>query len=440
VWYTAACLGIACAGLLTGSARAWAGLPEYVRQPDPAYTWQLKSKISTPRGLIYDLHLVSQVWHGIKWEHQLQVYQPSGTMPKATMLIYNTGGQANPSTIAIGMDLARKTGTPCAILYHIPNQPLLGNKKEDTLIAETFVRYLETRDDTWPLLFPMVKSVVRALDTLQAFSQQTWPQKVEHFVLAGASKRGWTTWLTAAVEPRLKAIAPMVIDTLNMTKQMDHQLEAFGKYSEQIDDYTHRGLVPLPDTPEAKQLWRMVDPYFYRDQLSLPKLLIMGNNDPYWTADALNLYWDGLKGERWICYVPNAGHNLRQRHANGKEDTTQAISALGAFARHQILGVPLPKLDWKHDDQDGKLRLTVTAVSTPRAARLWVAHALTQDFRKAVWQEQAMQKRDKDTMHGLVERPQFGFVAFFGQLEYGLDGLDYQLATQVRVAGRAREK
>jgi PhoPQ-activated pathogenicity-related protein len=66
------------------------------------------------------------------------------------------------------------------------------------------------------------------------------------------------------------------------------------------------------------------------------KLLINGVNDPYWTTDALNLYWDDLPGDKWVTYVPNAGHNLEQ-HADGKKDRTRAVNALAAFARHQTV-------------------------------------------------------------------------------------------------------
>jgi PhoPQ-activated pathogenicity-related protein len=71
----------------------------------------------------------------------------------------------------------------------------------------------------------------------------------------------------------VKAIAPLVIDTLNMPAQMKGQVAAFGKPSEMIKDYTERKLVPIPDTPEAQKLWRMIDPYVYRDKLTLPKLI-----------------------------------------------------------------------------------------------------------------------------------------------------------------------
>jgi PhoPQ-activated pathogenicity-related protein len=432
-------VGLAVIGGMIWSAPVRADLKSYVERPEPAFSWKLKEKIDHPLGTVYDLRLVSQTWQEITWEHQLQVYQPRDIAPTPTILLWNQGGNASQVTIAHGMELAFKTRAPVAFLYNIPNQPLFDGKKEDALIAETFVRYLKTKDENWPLLLPMVKSLVKAMDALQAFSKDEWKQPLDSFIVTGGSKRGWTSWLTAAADPRVKAIAPMVIDTLNMRAQMPHQLKSFGGYSEQIADYTRLGLVGMKETPEVKRLFDLVDPYSYRDKLTLPKLIINGNNDPYWTTDALNLYWDDLKGDKWVLYVPNAGHNLLQKTKDGKDDRTLAVNALSLFARQQIAGKSMPQLQWKHDDVEGKMRLTVQAKPAPVAARLWSAQAPTFDFRKAEWVEQPAALKD-GTATGEVAPPAKGCLAFYGDLEFELDGMKYHLSTQIRVAGKPEEK
>jgi PhoPQ-activated pathogenicity-related protein len=413
---------------------ARADLAAYLKKPEPAFAWKLVRNASSGAGTVYTLRLTSQTWQGIGWEHDLQVFVPKGVRVGSTLVLWNTGGKPGLGSMALGLELARKAQAPLAFLYGIPNQPLLDGKKEDALIAETFVRYLKTKDENWPLLFPMVKSLVKAMDALQAFARAEWKTEVKHFVVAGASKRGWTSWLTAAADPRVKGVAPLVIDTLNMARQLPHQLRSFGAYSEQIRDYTRRGLVPLPDTPEARRLWGLVDPWTYRERLTLPKLIVNGTNDPYWSQDALNLYWDDLKGDKWVLYVPNAGHNLQQRHADGRHDMTRAANTLATFFRSQQTGKPLPRLTWRHDEADGKFRLTATSAPAPRAARLWLAEAATRDFREATWEEQAV-RLDRGSAVGTVAGPKEGYRAFFIECEYEQDGLPYYLSTQLRIVG-----
>jgi PhoPQ-activated pathogenicity-related protein len=304
------------------------------------------------------------------------------------------------------------------------------------LIAETFVRYLKTKDENWPLLFPMVKSVVKAMDVLQAFGKQEWNKPVESFIVSGASKRGWTTWLTAAVDERVGAIAPMVIDTLNMRAQMPRQLEAFGAYSTRLMPYTSRGLVPIPETPEGQRLLSMVDPWAYREKLKLPKLIINGTNDFYWATDALNVYWNDLPGNKWALYVPNAGHDMRRRDKIDPNPLGYLINGLASFIRHQVSGASMPSLTWTHDREKNKLRLTIQAMPAPSGARLWVAQAPTQDFRTAKWKEQAVTVSNP-AMTGEVALPEEGYLAFFGELDYEIDGLRYHLSTQLQVAGKS---
>jgi PhoPQ-activated pathogenicity-related protein len=432
-------------------------LTDYVARPEPDFAWKLVDKAESDGNAVYTLRLTSQRWHDELWEHDLLVFVPKGatrtdTPPAAgggpaagpaaagtTVVLYNTGGTANAGNRVLGVEIARRVKAPVAILFGIPKQPLYGGKKEDALIAETFVRYLETGDGSWPLLFPMAKSVVKAMDAVQALAKQEWKSEVTGFVVTGASKRGWTSWLTAATgDKRVKAIAPMVIDTLNFQKQMPNQLASFGRYSEMIHDYEERKLLPLPDTTEARKLWAMVDPWVYRNRLTLPKMLIHGTNDPYWAQDATNVYWDDLKGEKHLLYVPNAGHGLtpeEQPNVKGtKKDPfpMKAIDTLAAFGRHVITGKPMANLTWKHTDAAGGPTLEVTTDVPAKDMRGWVTESDTRDFRRSKWTPVASHGNPTTAATMTVARSG-KFQALFGEAEYEIDGLRYSLSTQIRI-------
>ena len=213
------------------SRRAKRGLDDYVKKPDSAFAWSQTGTMETPAGTITTLALTSQVWQGITWKHELTVYDPRELAYADAMLLFITGGdhnsKQNDNDHKQAFMLAQLCGARVAVLRQVPNQPLLGDKTEDELIAETFVRYLKTKDENWPLLFPMTKSAVRAMDALQAFSKEK-AKPVTRFVVTGGSKRGWTTWLTGAVDDRVVAIAPMVIVTLNMGKQGPQPAQGLG--------------------------------------------------------------------------------------------------------------------------------------------------------------------------------------------------------------------
>jgi PhoPQ-activated pathogenicity-related protein len=407
---------------MSGIARA--GLDEYVKKPDPAFAWSEAGSGSTPAGTYTELKLTSQVWKGITWNHALYVYQPSPLAHADAVLLFITG---HDNGFKPGLDdhksaftLARACGARVAVLHQVPNQPLLEGKEEDELISETFVRYLQTGDEEWPLLFPMVKSAVRAMDAVQAWAEKHG-QPATRFVVSGGSKRGWTTWLTGAVDDGVIAIAPMVIVMLNLGPQGPNQLKVWGQYSEQIHDYVERGLMERVQTPSGTRLWRMVDPYTYRERLTKPKLLINGTNDRYWTLDALDLYWGGLKGPKYLVELPNAGHGLDQNR-------DWAINGLGAFFRQVVTGRPLPKLSWQFDAGDrGEATLTIRADPAPRAARLWTAQSASRDFRESRWQSRPL--RPGPTIDDRIPPPADGRMVLFGELEYEADGIPYHLTT-----------
>jgi PhoPQ-activated pathogenicity-related protein len=411
---------------LAGTATvAQAALDDYVKKPDSAFAWAQTGNHSTPAGNIVSLELTSQVWQRIPWKHDLRVYEPREVTYPDAVLLFITGGsndrKASDEDHKQAFGLAQLCGARVAVLPQVPNEPLLGGKTEDELIAETFVRYLQTKDENWPLLFPMVKSAVRAMDAVQAWAKEHKKPAVTRFVVTGGSKRGWTTWLTGAVDQRVVAIAPMVIVMLNLGKQGPNQLKVWGKYSEQIHDYVERGLMEKVETPTGTKLWKMVDPYMFRDRLTLPKLLINGANDRYWTLDALDLYWNDLRGPKYLVELPNAGHGL-QTHRDW------AMSDLGVFFRHVIAKRPLPQLSWDLTRGTGNGSvLTIRSEPAPQAARLWTARSDTRDFRESRWESTALTPGKAIT--GTVPASTSGHLASFGELEYQLDGMPFHLTT-----------
>jgi PhoPQ-activated pathogenicity-related protein len=411
-------------------------LVDYVAKKDESFSWKLTDTRRTESGTVYELDLVSQTWHDIKWDHKLQVFVPKDAKPQATMVLWNQGGTPNLLSGLLGLKIADRIKAPVAFLFGVPKQPLFDGKREDSLIAETFVQYLETKDGSWPLLFPMVKSVVKAMDALQQFAKQEWAFELKDFVVTGASKRGWTAWLTAATgDPRVKAIAPIVIDTLNLPVQMKNQVAAFGKPSAMIRDYTARKLIPIPETPEGQKLWKMVDPWVYREKLALPKMIINGANDPYWPLDALNSYWDDLKGDKWVLYVPNAGHDLRELDKDGNRNLlpTRAVDTLAAFCYCQIFDKKMPKLIWTVTEKADVSEIKLDFEGKYRAQRICVAEAETRDFRKSRWSDQIFVQSETgtDSSTGFTFKPVAAYRAAFIECEYEVDKLTFTLSSRI---------
>lgn len=316
----------------------------------------------------------SQVWQGVTWKHHLVWIEPEKDVNSDLAILYCTGGDVNELDLAEGEKIANLAGVPVALLHHIPFQPIF-DLWEDDLIAQTFVMYLETKDPTWPLLFPMVQTAVSAMTLVEDFTQGT----IKRFIPTGVSKRGWTSWLSAAVDPRVAGVVPASIDVLNMGTQMRHQMETWGTFSEQIQSYTTQQLEAAPEQSEAGQrLLQMVDPYYYREKLTMPKIIMTGTNDRYWQVDSASLYFDSLPGPKWMCSCPNHGHNLGNRHA--------MHCALAALAESLSDRIAMPSPNWEWHGHEA------TVGGEADEYRLWEAEGVGYDFRDAAWVVKAENK------------------------------------------------
>lgn len=403
----------------------WAGpLEDYVVRPDTSYAWRVSGKSEMDGIEVVAIELDSQTWQNILWKHKLYIAKPAVLRNPRTALLQVASRVGDKEWEQI-RQVVQRAGTIVAIVTSVPNQPLFDGRQEDALIALTFDRYLKTGDETWPLLLPMVKSAVRAMDTVQAWATETHQISVERFVVSGVSKRGWTTWLAGAIDKRVCAIAPVVIDTLNMKAQTEWAARVYGRQSEKISDYTDLDLVDKMDMPEMVRLQGMVDPYSYRAHYTMPKLLILGTNDPYWTVDSLRHYWNDLPEPKAVYQAPNTGHRAGS--------TPEAVRTLSEFLRMVAEGEDLPRMKWRMRG-DGGAHVSVTSDRPAQKALLWQASSATRDFRKAKWHSRPLElDASQRQVDAGVATPSDGFAAFMVEYTFAAAGGDYRLSTQVQV-------
>ncbi|WP_448376473.1 PhoPQ-activated protein PqaA family protein [Fervidobacterium sp.] len=336
----------------------------------------VSSSSSAVGGKFFLLNVKSQVWRGIEWNHKVGIYIPRRLVYKNHGIIMVTGSAPRDpiSNLNQYAFVIESIGAPFVILWDIPNQPIFG-LREDALIAYTLSKYIETGEEDWPLLFPMVKSVVSTMNCVQDFLKKELQLDVQKFLLTGGSKRGWTTYLTAAVDERVFAIVPVVYDNLNLPAQMKKQLEHYGTFSEQIKDYTKYSLTKMmaeASHDEIPDIVKAIDPYYYIAKLRMPKLIVVGTNDPYWVVDSSQLYFWDLPDTKFAYVMPNEVHNIGNQ--------LEFFNTLRAFF---ILSVAnkLPELSWQ-ETENGIILETSEELEY---AKGWFATSDTLDFRKALW-------------------------------------------------------
>ena len=421
------CVSVVASLLTIGlTAFGWAdALEHYVATPDTNHAWKLVSQDQLDGLVVTHLEMTSQQWREHLWTHQMQIVRPARVRNTDIAFLFITGDGNGRGDLPLLRTLAERAGAVAAVVTRVPNQPLYDGRKEDALIAYTFDQYQKTGDETWPLLFPMVKSAMRAMDTVQAFVDKEQHQKVERFVVGGASKRGWTTWLTAAVDGRVKAIAPMVIDMLNMQKQMEWAEKCYGRQSEKIHDYTDLNLHLKLEEPRMAQLRSWVDPYSYRRRYTMPKLLLLGTNDRYWTVDSLRHYWDDLPEPKLIYQTPNAGHDLGDR-----KDATQTLAAFFQIVADRQ---DLPQLKWSFKGEP-VAQISLTVNPPARSARLLTCDSADRDFRNDIWTSRVLQNTPSNRAEGREPLPSQGYRACLAEVTLMTPtGQEYKLSTEAYV-------
>jgi len=382
-------------------------LDDYVNKPDPNFKWRdTGSEIKLAFGKGYLLNVTSQQWldetravgpNGALWTHQVLVIVPDEIKVKDRAMIYITGGcNENPGLPSATDEepllmslVSKQTGSIGVVLFQIPNchmmypsDPSKSHRSEDAMISWAWHQFLTTQDPEWLPRLPMVKAAMAAMRSVQEYTTEKKLAEIDGWLVSGASKRGWTTWMTGAVNcptcPKVVALAPIVPIVPDLKAAMHHMFQAYGGWTFAFDDYTAVNLTREVDSPGFEALLKIVDPMSYIDRLAkLPKAVILASDDEFMMFEWTRLWYSNNWGETHLTICPNAEHS----EATG---IPTLVPTLANFANSVYLNGTRPKYDFSLDLEKGKI--TVTVPETQKVGKVVLRHAHTlghkrRDFR-----------------------------------------------------------
>ena len=332
------------------------------------FSYEIKDSVITNTYKTYHIKMYSGKWltenevNITDWWHWVDIVVPKDVNSDKALMFIGGGTRLDNNSFldSITKEHAVQTKSVIAHISNIPFQPISfkgSNGKEfyeDDLIAYGWEKFLingaKDIDLKWLARFPMTRAVSRGFDVVENITKKT-KIPVSSFFVAGASKRGWTTWTTAAVDSRVIGMAPIVIDMLNVRPSMQNHYKAYGEWSIAIEDYENHNIMEWMNSKEYDKLLDHVEPYEFIEKFSsIPKFLINGTIDEFFVTDSWRFYWDDLKGVKHLQYVPNGNHGLIG-------DYYMTLKNLMSYYFRVINDLKMPNFDWKVEKDSVYVRI-----------------------------------------------------------------------------------
>ena len=367
----------------------YTSMSDYIESTKNEFSYDIQEVIYEEKWTGFHIKMISGEWldskkvDQVEWWHYVDIVIPKQTT-KSTGIMFIDGGEKSDDYFRLdsqSIENSIKTESVIVNVSNIPFQPLnfLSSKQEsfeeDDLIAFAWNKFLKQgakqKDVEWLPRFPMTRAIVRAMDLAQEIVLQNDIQ-VKDFVVSGASKRGWTSWTTAAVDNRVKAVVPMVIDMLNLVPSFENHYRSYGEFSPAVQEYVNYNIQDWLGSEEFKRLMSYIEPFSFIDKFTMPKYIINAGSDEFFSTDSWRFYYDKLPSKKIIRYVPNKNHSLDGRYLT--ED-------LVSYFYRIINDIEIPTLNWNlidnkliaELDYDGEYDVSVWTAKNDngRDFRLW---------------------------------------------------------------------
>eukprot|EP01080_Neovahlkampfia_damariscottae_P006148 gene6148-10155_t len=408
-------------------------LEEYVNRADPSYSYKLHTEFAYIGGTGYLLNVTSQTWLSKEEmshptiRHWVVILKPTKLVHTKKPLMILVNGQSKeqePPTVVPNLfaPITALTNSIVVLVFQIPFQrvsfPNHGEPKfrqEDDLIAYSWKLFMNTGKTDFVQQLPMVKSTVKCMEASKDFITKNLNLPVEQFVVAGVSKLGWTTLLTAAVRPKeVAAIIPIVIPVLNLTETFDRIHSSYCKWPRALKDYEREGILSRYHTPVGQKLFDIVDPLNFKHILNMPKYFITATGDEFFIPDSTEHFFKQLQGESLLRNIPNTGHIMKD---------SDFLLNLVSYYHSFINNVNRPNIKWENKFEETRGVLEVVVDQKPMAVRLWVAHnENARDFSLPTigqtWKSTLLKESSPGVYKAELRNPVKGYLSYLIELKY----------------------
>lgn len=117
------------------------------------------------------------------------------------------------------------------------------------------------------------------------------------------------------------------------------------------------------DDPNMIKLQEIEDPYFYRDRLTMPKLIVNAGGDEFQQPDDTHYWWNDMPEPKHFLMMPNTEHMTVTGFA-------QALPAIGTFFKYLINGIPMPTASWTISEDTGDIRAVLSYPQDPMTPKV----------------------------------------------------------------------
>ena len=380
--------------LTTLTSAALTPLDDYVRKPESVYAWHDTGFVYQKlpfKSTAHMLNVSSLEWldtskavgpNGALWTHQVLVVVPEKVTIFNMSTVVLTGScnadrgngtgphppPADDEYLVVADNIAAQTGGTVVVVYQIPNckyvfpsDPSQKPREEDALIAWAWHEYIvdPAHNPEWLPRLPMAKAGFQCMKAAAEYLVQQKIADPKGWLVSGASKRGWTSWMVGATTPfkglpLVIGIAPLVPIVPDLIAEVHRQWMSYDGFTFAFADYAAVNLTQVLDGPEFKTALEIIDPIYYGDRLSqVPKVVVLSSDDEFMQFDWSDIWYSKLTGEKHLLIAPNSEHSL----ATG---IPEILACLAAFYKSLALGIQQrPTFDYSYDSTNGAITVTI---------------------------------------------------------------------------------